>query len=300
VRGRHLRHVLLGIVLLIGVVVAIDPHPFARLDAAPTVVEALPRITGATATTVPPTTAPQPVETAPTTSPPPATVPTTTPPPATGPPDTTAPAPLAPSPPAPTPPRATIARAHAAGLLVYGHEGDRVADQAIAGTTEFGNPRFLLTTQLRGDWVQVLLPVRPNGAEGWVRAADVELSSVPDRIDVDLAAHTLTWTRDGVVALETAAGIGSPWTPTPAGTFYVTDVLPFDPSQGRGRWVVALDGHSDAYATFEGGDARIAIHGTSDPSSVGQSVSNGCVRIADGPLDQLRAAVPLGTPVVVH
>jgi lipoprotein-anchoring transpeptidase ErfK/SrfK len=64
--------------------------------------------------------------------------------------------------------------------------------------------------------------------------------------------------------------------------------------------VVALDGHSDAYATFEGGDARIAIHGTSDPSSVGQSVSNGCVRIADGPLDQLRGAVPLGTPVVVH
>ena len=80
----------------------------------------------------------------------------------------------------------------------------------------------------------------------------------------------------------------------------MTDVFATDPAGGRGRWIVALNGHSDAYATFEGGDARIAIHGTSDPSSVGASRSNGCVRLADGPLDQLRAAVPPGTPVVVH
>ena len=100
--------------------------------------------------------------------------------------------------------------------------------------------------------------------------------------------------------LETEAGIGSLSTPTPTGTFYVTDVLPYDPAAGRGRWVIALNAHSDAYATFEGGDARIAIHGTGAPSSIGQAVSNGCVRIGADPLEQLRAAVPLGTPVVVH
>jgi lipoprotein-anchoring transpeptidase ErfK/SrfK len=94
--------------------------------------------------------------------------------------------------------------------------------------------------------------------------------------------------------------VGSTSTPTPAGTFFVTDVLPWNPSDGRGAWVVALNGHSDAYATFDGGDARIAIHGTNDPSSIGRAVSNGCVRLDAGPLDQLRSGVPLGTPVVIQ
>ena len=43
------------------------------------------------------------------------------------------------------------------------------------------------------------------------------------------------------------------------GTFFVTDVLPFDPSAGRGRWVVALNAHSDAYTTFEGGDVLVSL-----------------------------------------
>jgi lipoprotein-anchoring transpeptidase ErfK/SrfK len=53
-------------------------------------------------------------------------------------------------------------------------------------------------------------------------------------------------------------------------------------------------------ATFEGGDPRIAIHGTNDPSSIGHPASNGCVRVDAGPLDELRAALMPGTPVVVH
>jgi lipoprotein-anchoring transpeptidase ErfK/SrfK len=77
-------------------------------------------------------------------------------------------------------------------------------------------------------------------------------------------------------------------------------VLPSDPAAGRGLWVLALNGHSDAYTTFEGGDARIAIHGTSDPASVGAARSNGCVRLAAAPLDQLRVGVLPGTPVVIH
>jgi len=172
---------------------------------------------------------------------------------------------------------------------------------ALPATTEFGHPRVLLTKQLRGDWVQVYLPLRPNGQLGWVRSRDVALTPIVDEVDVDLARSTLTWTRAGQVVLSVASAVGAPSTPTPRGTFFVTDVLPqSNPSGAYGAWIIALDAHSEALATFEGGDPRIAIHGTNDPSSIGHAVSNGCMRVDAGPLDALRAALLPGTPVVVH
>jgi hypothetical protein len=195
---------------------------------------------------------------------------------------------------------ANVARVKGATILVWNDPRDRAPALALYGTTEFGTPRVLLTTALQGDWIRVLLPVRPNGAQGWVRAKDVEISAVQDHIDVDLAARTLTWTRAGAVLLQASAAVGAPASPTPTGTFFVTDVLAYDASGSHGAWVVALNGHSDAFTEFDGGDARIAIHGTNDPASIGQAASNGCVRLAAGPLDTLRASVPLGTPVVIR
>jgi len=102
------------------------------------------------------------------------------------------------------------------------------------------------------------------------------------------------------------AAVGSPSTPTPPGNYFVTDVLPYDEvgatsaSGQYGAWVVALNGHSDAFTTFAGGDARIAIHGTNQPASIGTSTSSGCVRISAAPLDTLAHNVPLGTPVVIR
>jgi lipoprotein-anchoring transpeptidase ErfK/SrfK len=44
----------------------------------------------------------------------------------------------------------------------------------------------------------------------------------------------------------------------------------------------------------------IAIHGTDDPGSIGQPVSNGCVRVPNATLRRLLRATPAGTPVVIH
>ena len=195
----------------------------------------------------------------------------------------------------------TAARVTAPRLQVFTDEGAPTAAFALSATTEFGHPRVLLTKQLRGDWVQVYLPLRPNGQLGWVRSHDVALTPITDEVDVDLATSTLTWTRAGQVVLSVPSGVGAPSTPTPRGTFFVTDVLPqSNPSGAYGAWIIALDAHSEALATFEGGDPRIAIHGTNDPSSIGRAVSNGCVRVDAGPLDALRAALLPGTPVIVH
>jgi lipoprotein-anchoring transpeptidase ErfK/SrfK len=204
-------------------------------------------------------------------------------------------------PPTSAPPPAIVARVTAPRLEVFTDEGAPSAAFALPATTEFGHPRVLLTKQLRGDWVQVYLPLRPNGQLGWVRSRDVALTPIVDEVDVDLARSTLTWTRAGQVVLSVASAVGAPSTPTPRGTFFVTDVLPqSNPSGAYGAWIIALDAHSEALATFEGGDPRIAIHGTNDPSSIGHAVSNGCMRVDAGPLDALRAALLPGTPVVVH
>ncbi len=195
---------------------------------------------------------------------------------------------------------AVVARLTQARVLIYAAAGDPHAYVQIRSVTELGNPRVLLTTARRGDWIQVLLPMRPNNSTGWVRSSDVTLDTVPDAIDVDLASRTLTWTRNGQVLARVSAAVGAPSSPTPVGRFFVTDVLRENPNGALGAWVIALDAHSDVFATFEGGDARIAIHGTNDPGSVGQPVSNGCVRVAAAPLALLAANLAPGTPVTVH
>jgi lipoprotein-anchoring transpeptidase ErfK/SrfK len=51
--------------------------------------------------------------------------------------------------------------------------------------------------------------------------------------------------------------------------------------------------------TFEGGDARIAIHGTNSPASIGSATSSGCLRTDAAALNTLAHGLPLGTPVDV-
>jgi lipoprotein-anchoring transpeptidase ErfK/SrfK len=44
----------------------------------------------------------------------------------------------------------------------------------------------------------------------------------------------------------------------------------------------------------------MAIHGTSDPSSIGAASSAGCIRAAHSDLELLMSRVPVGTPVVIR
>jgi lipoprotein-anchoring transpeptidase ErfK/SrfK len=197
-------------------------------------------------------------------------------------------------------PDPVVARAVGPTLDVYRNAGDGAPFTVLPGVTEFGNPRVVLAVQERDGWVQVMLPIRPNGSLGWTKASAVTLSSVPDVIDVDVNAHTLTWGRRGDIVLSTKVATGAPSSPTPVGTFYVTDVLEEDPNGPLGAWVLALNGHSDTFTEFEGGDARIAIHGTNDPSSIGRAASFGCVRVDATSLARLASAIEPGTPVVIH
>jgi hypothetical protein len=154
----------------------------------------------------------------------------------------------------------------------------------------------------QGDlWLRVQLPIWPNGQEGWVASEDVGLAPAAERIVVDLSERRLVRYRGGRVVTRLLVGIGAPDTPTPTGRFVVwAKVDTGRPSGPYGSYILGLSGFSEAIHPSEWpGEPRLAIHGTSDASDAGRAVSNGCVRVPNALLRQLRG-VPMGTPVVIH
>ncbi len=185
------------------------------------------------------------------------------------------------------------------GVQVYATP-DGAPKLRLPGRTDLGAEQTLLTTGRRGGWWEVELPVRPNGARGWVRGADVEARPISTRIEIDLGSHSLALLRDGRLERRFPVAVGTRATPTPAGNFYVTDNLSTgNPSGAYGPYALGLSGHSDVLFQFGSGDGVLGIHGTNEPASIGTDASHGCVRMRNPDITALRALVPLGTPVVV-
>ncbi len=176
----------------------------------------------------------------------------------------------------------------------------------LANPTDIGGPLvFQLVrsevTSLDDDaWVEVHLPVRPNGTTGWVRVADLEFSRNPYRIEIDTSAHRLEVWRSGQRWLETTVAIGTGATPTPIGEFYIIELLqPPDPTGLYGPFAFGLSGFSETLQSFAGGDGVIGIHGTDEPDALGTDVSHGCVRVHNDVITELAGIIPLGTPVII-
>jgi lipoprotein-anchoring transpeptidase ErfK/SrfK len=208
--------------------------------------------------------------------------------------------------PGPVLPRGTfVARSRTASLHVW--RAPSVASGRKLSVPE-KNPvgqslEFLVTAAARdakgGAWLRVLLPIRPNGAAGWVKKDDVTLHRVRQRIVVDLSARTLRYFRDGRQVNDFTVGVGRPETPTAIGTFYVWAQVPqASPSGPYGVFALGLSGFSPVLKDWPGG-GRMAIHGTPNPADQGQMVSHGCVRVYN-PYMELLKHVPLGTPVVIR
>jgi len=137
----------------------------------------------------------------------------------------------------------------------------------------------------RPAWYRVQLPVKPNGVEGFVRAAAVRVAPVRTRIVVDVSRRRLVFFRRGRAVLRTTVAVGSSATPTPTG--------PYGPGAiGISAFSTVLTGWA------QGGP--IAIHGTNEPWSIGHPVSNGCIRVRNPVLRRLFAATPAGTPVEIR
>jgi lipoprotein-anchoring transpeptidase ErfK/SrfK len=149
-------------------------------------------------------------------------------------------------------------------------------------------------------WYRVQLPLRPNGVTGYVRAAAVEVARVRTRIVVDVSERRLTFFRNGKRVLGTKVAVGSRATPTPTGRYYVNQrLIPADTSGPFGPGAIGISAFSEVLTGWVQG-GPIAIHGTNEPWSIGQAVSNGCIRVRNPVLKRLFASTPAGTPVLIR
>lgn len=170
----------------------------------------------------------------------------------------------------------------------------------VGSRTEFGSPQTLSIALVKGRWIAVRSSELGNRQLGWIRAESVRPLKRTSRIEVDLSERTLTLKERGAVRRREAVAIGSPQTPTPPGTFYVTDKLPgtdFGPYYGC--CILALSGRQPNLPEGWSGGDRLAIHGTPTPD-FGEAVTNGCLHLPGESLERLMREVPLGTPVEIR
>jgi lipoprotein-anchoring transpeptidase ErfK/SrfK len=164
--------------------------------------------------------------------------------------------------------------------------------------TYFKNPLVFHVIEKQGDWLKVLIPVRPNHTVGWIKSSEVTLSTTEFRFQLEISTFHLTVFKGADVFLETDVVIGRPNTPTPIGRFYLLEkIKQKDPNGVYGTWILATNGYSETLDTFNGGLPVIAFHGTNQPELIGTQSSNGCVRMPNDIADQLAEIVPAGTPI---
>lgn len=199
-----------------------------------------------------------------------------------------------------------IAQAPGQSLTVYTAPGgaeQQTVEAADVLTVPDQTPLVFLVKDRQDGWVEVYLPVRPNGTTGWVPESDVTLSTTTLQVEVVLSDFTLTVTDGDDVVFESAIGLGRDEMPTPGGVYFIRELLqPPDPDGLYGPYAYGLSGYSPVLDSFAGGDAVIGIHGTDDPTSIGQSVSHGCIRLPNDAITALVTSVglPLGTPVIIE
>lgn len=195
-----------------------------------------------------------------------------------------------------------VARVSGSKISLYHRPSSARAFASMANPTPTGGPVVFLVSHSKyvAHWIEVYLPTRPNDSRAWVHLAAVRLSRDPYAVLVDLAQHRLRVTRGTRVVYRTTVGVGRPSLPTPTGRFYVVELLRQpDPTGAYGPYAFGLSAHSDVLKSFDGGTAQIGLHGTNVPSSVGASVSHGCLRVSAAAITHLAHLLPLGTPVEI-
>jgi hypothetical protein len=203
----------------------------------------------------------------------------------------------------PTPPPATTILKVRPGHLVPMHArpGGKLLFRVLPRTM-YGRRLILSVTQRRGAWAAVTTFLMPNGRRAWVRVNHRTFAVRRTRwhLQADLSARTLTVLHGDQRVRTLRVAIGARSTPTPVGTYAITDKLrgaPFGSSYGC--CILALSGHQPKVRTGPI-DGRLAIHGTDRPDLVGTRASQGCLRARNDAVRWLMRTVPVGTQLTIR
>ena len=192
-----------------------------------------------------------------------------------------------------------IARGHK--LVMHRSPGGQVTTR-LNNPTKIGSPLTLLVHRIRGRWLQTFLPMRPNDSVAWVSRNAVKVVTTSWALGVHLGSHRLIVAREDKVVRRIPIGVGQAVTPTPTGTYFITELLKQpNPNGLYGPYAFGLSAYSGVIQQFGlGGNGQVGIHGTNEPWLVGTDVSHGCIRLRNSDIRWLIKRVPLGTPVRIR
>ena len=148
-------------------------------------------------------------------------------------------------------------------------------------------------------WLQVRLPIRPNGTTGWVQEnALSELQPVDTWLKISTKTYKATVIKNGKRVFSANVGVGQPQWPTPKGQFYVRAKLTGygDPFYGPLAFVTSAT--SDTLTDWPGGGI-VGVHGTSLPGLIPGKISHGCVRMKNADILKLDKLIEVGTPITI-
>jgi hypothetical protein len=184
-------------------------------------------------------------------------------------------------------------------VRLYARPGGRTVARHGA-RTEFGSRTVFAVLARRGAWAQVS-SARLGGRRAWLRIdGRVARRHTRWQLAADLSDRTLTVVHDGIVVRTFGVGVGARRSPTPVGRFQVTDKLRGARyGASYGCCILALSTDQPHPPPGWRGMARMAVHGTNVPATVGRAASAGCLHARAPALRWIMRKVPLGTPVVI-
>jgi hypothetical protein len=151
-----------------------------------------------------------------------------------------------------------------------------------------------------GVWVEVRLPVLPNGKTGWVRRRFLGPYHVVDtRLVVDRERLRATLYRSGRAIFTAPVGVGTDSWATPAGEFTVRNELTRYASPFYGPIAFGTTARSPVLTDWPGG-GFVGIHGTNAPKLVPGRISHGCIRMRNPDILRLARLLPIGTPLTIR
>jgi hypothetical protein len=204
----------------------------------------------------------------------------------------------------PVPP-AEVAEAREDAIEVFDDETSDTPSQEITaeGTTSAAEIPLVFLVKERGEErIEVYLPIEPAGSTGWVRAADVTLSGVPFRIEIELTDRRLRVFDGDDLQVDEPAGIG-PDRPEPGDGIYLTELVqPPDDEGPYGTYAYGLAGSPALREGLEDGEGVVGIHGTDNVDLVGTDMPVGSIALTADVLARLvdDLGLPLGTPVIIN
>jgi lipoprotein-anchoring transpeptidase ErfK/SrfK len=150
-------------------------------------------------------------------------------------------------------------------------------------------------------WVQVRLPIRPNGTTGWVPASALsELQPVATWLKIDTRAFKITLIKNGKTVFSARVGVGQSQWPTPRGQFFIRAKLEKYGGAGSAYGPVAFitSATSPTLTDWPGGGI-VGVHGTNTPNLIPGRISHGCVRLRNADILKLARLMPVGTPLTI-